>query len=166
MVARWVENPYWQYFCGFEFLQHQLPLHPTSLIKWRNRVGDKLEALLQETIKVAQELNLIKATEIHHVNIDTTVQEKNISFPTDAKLYQRARELLVKAAQQQGIKLRQSCKRVGKKAIIMQGRYSHARQMKRAAKQTKKLKTYLGRIIRDIQRKCAEPDEPSLATKG
>lgn len=98
VVARWVENPYWQYFCGFEFLQHELPLHPTTLIKWRNRVGDKLEALLQETIKVASENDLIKASETHHVYVDTTVQEKNITFPTDAKLYQRARELLVKVA--------------------------------------------------------------------
>lgn len=159
VVARWIENPYWQYFCGFEFLQHEVPLHPTTLIKWRNRVGDKLEFLLQETIKVAQEVKLIKAAEIHHVNVDTTVQEKNISFPTDAKLYQRARELLVKTAEQQGIKVRQSYKRVGKKALIMQGRYSHARQMKRAAKQTRKLKTYLGRTIRDITRKCHEPDD-------
>ncbi len=163
VVARWVENPYWQYFCGFEFLQHELPLHPTTLIKWRKRVDDKREALLQETIKVASENDLIKASETHHVNVDTTVQEKNITFPTDAKLYQRARELLVKTAQENGIKLRQTYLRVGKKALIMQGRYSHARQMKRAAKQTRKLKTYLRRVIRDIQCKCPKPDESMKA---
>ncbi len=108
VVERWVENPYWQYFCGFEFLQHQMPLHPTTLIKWRNRVGDKLETLLAETIKVAQATDLITASETHHVNVDTTVQEKNITFPTDAKLYQKARVALVKMAVEHGIKLRQS----------------------------------------------------------
>ncbi len=159
VVERWVENPYWQYFCGFEFLQHKLPLHPTSLIKWRNRVGDKLDSLLAETIKVAQECKLLKASETRHVNVDTTVQEKNITFPTDAKLYHKSTTELVKQAHKHGIKLRQSYKRVAKKALIMQQRYAHARQMKRSAKQTRKLKTYLGRVIRDIMRKYPNPDE-------
>lgn len=159
VVERWVENPYWQYFCGYEFLQHKLPLHPTSLVKWRHRVGDKLDALLQETVNVAKRVNAIKTSEFHHVNVDTTVQEKNITFPTDAKLYHRACESLVKQAKKEGIPLRQSYKRVSKKALIMQGRYAHARQMKRAAKQTKKLKTYLGRVIRDIIRKCHVPNK-------
>ena len=158
VVERWVENPYWQYFCGYEFLQHELPLHPTSLVKWRNRVGEKLEALLQETILVAKEQKLFTPTETRHVNVDTTVQEKNIRFPTDARLYHKSIETLTKLASQNNIKLRQTYKRVSKKALIMQGRYSHARQMKRAAKQTKKLKTWLGRVIRDIHRKCSEPD--------
>ena len=97
--------------------------------------------------------------ELDHVNVDTTVQEKAIAFPTDARLYHRMRERLVVAAEQRGIKLRQSYRKVGKKALIMQGRYSHARQMKRAAKQTRKLKTYLGRVIRDIERKTDGQDE-------
>lgn len=159
VVERWVENPYWQYFCGYEFLQHKLPLHPTSLVKWRHRVGNKLDALLEETINVAKRVKAIKASEFHHVNVDTTVQEKNITFPTDAKLYHRACELLVKQAKKEGIPLRQSYKRVSKKALIKQGRYAHARQMKRAAKQTKKLKTFLGRVIRDIRRKCQVPNK-------
>jgi IS5 family transposase len=159
VVARWVENPYWQYFCGFEYLQHELPLHPTSLTRWRNRVGDKLESLLTQTIELALETRAMSVRELDHVNVDTTVQEKAIAFPTDARLYQRMREHLVVAAEQRGIKLRQSYRKVGKKALIMQGRYSHARQMKRAAKQTRKLKTYLGRVIRDIERKVGRQDE-------
>lgn len=158
VVARWVENPYWQYFCGFEYLQHELPLHPTSLTKWRNRVGDKLEALLNETIELAMHTKAMSVRELDHVNVDTTVQEKAITFPTDAKLYHRMREVLVKAAEQRDISLRQSYRRVGKKALIMQGRYGHARQMKRAAKQTRKLKTYLGRVVRDIERKAFDKD--------
>ena len=159
VVARWVENPYWQFFCGFEYLQHELPLHPTSLTKWRNRVGDKLETLLTETIELAMRTKAMSVRELEHVNVDTTVQEKAITFPTDAKLYHRMRETLVKAAEQREISLRQSYRRVGKKALIMQGRYGHARQMKRAAKQTRKLKTYLGRVVRDIERKALDKDD-------
>ena len=153
VVERWVENPYWQYFCGYEYLQHELPCDPTSLTRWRQRVGDKLVALLEETLLVAQENKVLKRTTLKHVNVDTTVQEKAITFPTDAKLYQKMRVKLVREAQKQGIRLRQSYRFVGKKALIMQGRYATARQMKRAAKQTRKLKTYLGRVVRDIQRK-------------
>jgi transposase, IS5 family len=159
VVERWVENPYWQYFCGYETLQHELPLHPTSLIKWRHRVGDKLEALLEETIQVAMETKALKSTALKHVNVDTTVQEKAIAFPTDARLYQKMRVTLVREAERHGINLRQSFRRVGKKAFIMQGRYANARQMKRAARQTRRLKTYLGRVMRDIERKADACDE-------
>ena len=71
----------------------------------------------------------MKIRELDHVKVDTTVQDKAITFPTDAKLYQRMREVLVKAAEQREIRLRQSYLRIGKKALIMQGRYAHARQM-------------------------------------
>jgi IS5 family transposase len=153
VVERWIENPYWQYFCGYGYLQHELPCDPTSLSRWRKRVGNKLDILLEETILIAQENKALKRTAIRHVNVDTTVQEKAIAFPTDARLYQKMRVNLVREAQKQGIRLRQSYRFVGKKAFIMQGRYASARQMKRAAKQTRKLKTYLGRVSRDIERK-------------
>ena len=159
VVERWVENPYWQYFCGYEYLQHELPLHPTSLVKWRHRMGDKLEVLLAETVKVAMEAGALKSEALKHVNVDTTVQEKAIAFPTDARLYQKMRVTLVREAQRRGIVLRQSYRRVGKKAFIMQGRYATARQMKRSARQTRKLKTYLGRVMRDIDRKYDGSDE-------
>ena len=121
LVERWVENPYWQYFCGYEYLQHELPCDPTSLTRWRKRVGDKLDVLLEETLLVAQEIKALKRTALKHVNVDTTVQEKAITFPTDAKLYQKMRVKLVREAQKQGIHLRQSYRFVGKKALIMQG---------------------------------------------
>jgi len=159
IIDRWVENPYWQYFCGFEQLQHALPLHPTSMTRWRHRVGDKLEFLLEEIVNVAIETKALQRRALKHVNVDTTVHEKAIAFPTDARLYQKMRVTLVREAQQRNIPLRQSFKKVGKKAFIMQGRYASAKQMKRAAKQTRKLKTYLGRLTRDIQRKAPSMDE-------
>jgi len=160
VVYEFVENPYWQYFCGLEYFSHELPCHPTSLVKWRNRVGpDGVERMLQETLAAAQRSKALKPKEIKRVNVDTTVQEKAIAFPTDARLYHKARRALVRGAKRAGICLRQSYVRLGKRALTKQSRYAHAKQFKRARKQTKKLRTYLGRVLRDIQRKCPQPDE-------
>ena len=160
VVETFLENPYWQYFCGFEYFQHEFPLDPTSMVKWRSRIGaDGIEKLFYQTLKTAQNLGLLKKNHLHKVNVDTTVQEKAIAFPTDARLYYKMRNKLVKAAEERGIELRQNYRRLSKKALVMQGRYSHAKQMKRARKETKKLKTYLGRVTRDIRRKAHEPDQ-------
>lgn len=163
VVERFLENPYWQYFCGFEFFQHELPLEPTSLVKWRNRIGvDGIEKLLAETIATGKRGQLLKKSDFLRVNVDTTVQEKAVSFPTDAKLYHKARTALVKAAEERDIELRQSYSRLGKKALRKQASYSHARQTKRAKRELKKLRTYLGCVIRDIDRKCNKADNELL----
>ncbi len=160
VVENFVQNPYWQYFCGFEYFQHRLPLDSTCLVKWRNRVGPKgMEKLLGETIETAKREKLIKRRHLDKVNVDTTVQEKAVAFPTDARLYQKMRLKLVREAEKRGIKLRQSFPRLGKRALARQGRYAHARQMKRAARETRRLKTYLGRVMRDIGRKTSPGDE-------
>jgi IS5 family transposase len=78
------------------------------------------------------------------VNVDTTVQEKAITFPTDAKLYHKTRISFVKAANKRDVVLRQSYSGIGKYALFNQNRYVHARQMKRAKKELRRLKTYLG----------------------
>ena len=93
------------------------------------------------------------------VNVDTTVQEKDIRFPTAAWLYDRARQRLVNAAKERKLSLRQNYNRKSKHLLFQQSRYSHARQMKRARRCTRTLKTYLGRVIRDIERKCLQPDD-------
>jgi len=153
-VERFLENPYWQYFCGFEHFQHELPLTPTTLLKWRQRVGEEgMEKLFYQTLCTAQKVGLLRESHLNKVNIDTTVQEKAIAYPTDARLYYKMQVKLVKAAHKHGIELRQSYRRLGKKALVMQGRYSHARQMKRAQRETKRLKMYLGRITRELRRK-------------
>ena len=117
-----------------------------------------LEKLFYQTLSTAQQLGLLKRSHLQKVNIDTTVQEKAIAFPTDARLYYKMREKLVTEAERRGIELRQNYRRLGRKALVKQGRYSHARQMKRARKETKRLKTYLGRVTRDIRRKLVETD--------
>ena len=154
LCERWVENPYYQFFCGEEFFQHRLVFERSSLTRWRQRMGDeKLQALLQESLSVATKTEAIKPSDLNRVIVDTTVQPKNVMFPTDARLLNRAREILVRVAQGAGIKLRQSYRRVGKFALIKHQRYAHAKQFKRANKALKRLETYLGRVIRDIGRK-------------
>jgi transposase, IS5 family len=156
LCDRWLENPYYQYFCGEEFFQHELPFDRSSMTRWRQRMGDeKLEALLQESLFVAVKLGAAKPADFTQVIVDTTVQEKNAAFPTDAKLAHRARERLVRLADKLDVTLRQSYARVGKLALIMQQRYAHAKQFNRAKAKLRTLRTYLGRTIRDITRKIA-----------
>ena len=159
LLERWVENPYWQYFCGFSTMQHELPLHPTSLVKWRHRVGaDRLAELLKETLAFAVREKHVTARELQQVNVDTTVQEKNITHPTDSKLLFTAIEKLVGAARERGIRLRQTYVRLAKRTAIQVGRYAHAKQFKRMRRDLRKLRTWLGRILRDIGRKQPTPD--------
>jgi IS5 family transposase len=155
LVERWVENPYWQYFCGSLFFEYEFPIHPTSMTKWRNLHDDNLEVLLKATIDAGLATETITPKSLDKINIDTTVQEKAITFPTDSKLYHRMREKLVKAAARHGVKLRQSYRRVSKQALVSSGRYFHARQTRRAYRQIRKLKTYLRRVRNDIVRKIA-----------
>ena len=160
VVKRFLCDPYMQYFCGYDYFQHELPCHRTSLIKWRNRLGEKgSEELLKETIRVSKRRGLTKRSFAKRVLVDTTVQEKNISFPTDSKLINKARENLVKQAKKEGIKLRQTYVRKGKQEAVRGGRYFHAKQFKRGRRSVSKQKTWLGRVIRDIERKSPEITE-------
>ena len=154
LCERWIENPYYQYFCGEEFFQHRLVFDRSSMTRWRNRMGEeRLQALLQESLSIATKTEAIKPSELSRVTVDTTVQPKNVMFPTDARLMNRAREKLVRLAKRCGVALRQSYARLGKFALIQHQRYAHAKQFKRANRMLKKLRTYLGRVIRDITRK-------------
>jgi IS5 family transposase len=149
VVYGWLENPYWPYLSEMVYFQHELPCDPRSLSRWRNRIGEQgAEKLLKETIEAGLKLKLSKGSQLKRVNVDTTVQEKNIRFPTDARLYDRLQERLVKEAQKQAIKLRQSYVHVSRKLLLQQNHYAHAKQFKRAAKCTKKLKAYLGRVLK------------------
>ena len=160
VCARWVENPYFQYLCGEEFFCHKLPFDRSSMTRWRQRMGEeRIAALLQESLNVAVKTGAMKPQDTRRVIVDTTVQPKNVMFPTDAKLTDRARDKLVKLAKTVGLDLRQSYVRVGKKALIMHQRYAHAKQFKRANRSLRTLKTYLGRTIRDISRQTVGEED-------
>ena len=155
-VERWVENPYWQHFCGMKYFTHEPPIDPSLMSRWRHLAGDSgMECLLGETIAVGLRMGAISGKSLKNVNVDTTVQEKAITYPTDGKLYYAMLRKLVKMSAGAGISLRQSYVRVSKTALVMSGRYFHARQTKRANKEIRHLKTWLGRVIRDISRKIA-----------
>jgi IS5 family transposase len=154
LCARWIENPYYQYFCGELSFCHRLPFDRSSLTRWRQRLGEAaLVALIQESLSVAHKLGALETKDLQRVAVDTTVQPKAIAHPTDARLMHRALEKLVALARRHGVVLRQSYLRVAKRAAIMVGRYSHAHQFRRARRALKFLRTRLGRVIRDINRK-------------
>ena len=139
LCDRWVENPYFQYFCGEVVFRHELPFDRSSLTRWRQRLGEEqIAALLQESLSVAHRTGAIESKDLERVVVDTTVQEKAIAHPTDARLTHRAIEKLTALA---------------KRAAIMVGRYTHAHQFRRARRELKFLRTRLGRIIRDVRRK-------------
>ena len=154
LCARWVENPYFQLFCGEEFFVHKAPFDRSSLTRWRQRMGEeKLVALIQESLNAATRTGAAKPSDFSKVIVDTTVQPKAVAFPTDAKLMHRARERLVRLALKHGVRLRQSYVRVGKRALMAYQRYAHAKQFKRANRALRSVRTYLGRVFRDIVRK-------------
>lgn len=154
LCDRWLENPYFQLFCGEEFFRHDLPFDRSSMTRWRQRMGEeRLNALLQESLAAAVRTDAARPADFTKAIVDTTVQPKAVAHPTDARLMQRSRERLVRLAGKLGIRLRQSYARVGKAALIRHQRYAHAKQFNRAARALRTLKTYLGRVIRDIVRK-------------
>jgi IS5 family transposase len=125
VVERWVENPYWQFFCGFDYLQHQLPIDPSLLTRWRERIGPAgMELLLGATVAAAVSAGAVKPSSLAGIS-------------------------------------QTSYQRLGKRALRMANRYAHARQMRRARREIKRLKTYLGRVARDVSRKLAT--RPGLA---
>jgi IS5 family transposase len=161
VIEAWVENPYWQHFSGNQYFEHDKPIDPTVMSRFRKRIGEAgAEELLSETIAAGLKLKAIQPHPLKRGNVDTTVQEKEVRYPTDARLYDRARERLVKAAKEHNVELRQNYNRAAKGFLLMSHRYAHARQMNRAKKCTRKLRTILGRVIRDVERKVAFKDEP------
>ena len=163
---RWVHDPYFQYFTGEEFFQHELVHERSGMSHWRRRIGDRLDILLAETLRVAHDSGALKKSDLARVTVDTTVQPKNVAFPTDAKLLETAIHQLAKLAKQHGVALRQSYVRLAKRAAMMAGRYAHAKQFKRMNKQIKFLRTRLGRVIHDIRRKIYADAERQVAFAG
>lgn len=155
---RWVHDPYFQYFTGEAFFQHAFPHERSGLTHWRGRIGERLDLLLQESLRLAHDTGALKGDDLARVTVDTTVQPKNVTHPTDAKLMLKAIEQLGVLARRNGIALRQSYARVAKRAALMAGRYTHAKQFKRANRELKFLRTRLGRLIRDIIRKTRSDD--------
>ena len=166
VVARWAENPYWQHFCGEVFFQHRPPIDPSSLTRWRGRIGEEgVEWLLTQTIAAGRKAGVIDTRSTRDVIVDTTVMEKAIAHPTDTRLYERARLRLVGLAREAGIELRQSYARLAPRLARQVGRYAHARQFKRMRKGLRTLKGYTGRVMRDIARRLHTVTDDALRAR-
>ena len=149
IIDRWIENPYWQYFCGEQVFQKQKPMDPTEFVYFRRRIGKEgAEKLLKLSIKLFGK----EAIE-SEVLIDSTVQEKNITYPTDSKLHKRIIEKVNKIAKKENIKLRQTYTRTTKQLMIEQRFRNHPKRRKKANAAARKLKTIAGRLTRDLERK-------------
>lgn len=149
IVERWVENPYFQYFSGETIFQWEFPCHPTDLVYFRKRIGeDGIKKIFQMSI----DLHGKKAKETE-VLVDTTVQEKNITFPTDIKLYKRIIEHCLAIADKEAVNLRQSYKRIVKKLMLAQRFRNHPKNHKKAIAAQRRLKTIAGRLVRELERK-------------
>ena len=160
LIWTWVENPYWQHFCGETYFQHEPPIDPSSMTRWRQRVGEEgVEWLLTETIEAARRGKEVKAKSFEKIIVDTTVMEKAVAYPTDSRLLERARQHLVKLADTVGITLRQNYNREAPRLAAQVGRYAHAKQFRRMNATLKSLRTVVGRVWRDIDRKLDRQDE-------
>jgi transposase, IS5 family len=164
VCAGWVVNPYYQFFCGYDFFQHELVLDRSSMSRWRKRVGTgPLEALLAETLRIALETEATTTEAFERVTVDTTVQTKAIAHPSDAQLLLRAIQTMCRMAKAKGIKLRQSFLFVAKAARIEVSRLLHKGAHKQAMRNVRKLRTFTGRLCRDIGRKIAGQEELEAA---
>lgn len=151
VIERWVENPYCQFFSGEVYFQWEYPCDPTDLVLFRKRIGEQgVEKILQVSIKLHG-----KKSKEKEVLVDTTVQEKNITFPTDSKLHSRIIEHCVKISEKEGITLRQSYRRTRKKLMLAQRNANHPKNRKKALAARRKLKTIAGRLVRELKRKLS-----------
>lgn len=149
VVAAWVQNPYWQYFCGMAEFQWQVPCDPSDLVYFRQRIGEAgMARLLQASVQLhgpaAQETEVV---------VDTTVQEKNITYPTDTKLTHKIIRRCWKLADRNGVKLRRRYRKAVRQGIMAQRWRRDPRNRKAAHRAGRTMKTIAGRLLRELERK-------------
>lgn len=160
LIAQWTQNPYYQYFGGFSEFQWGQPCASSELVHFRYRIGRQGEELiLKESIRVHDDLKggagqkrRKKVSKEKQVFSDTTVQEKDITFPTDTKLYKKIVERCRRIARDSGLKVRQSYKRTVPKLMQAQRFRNHPKNKSKAIRAERKLKTIAGRMLREVDR--------------
>ena len=144
-----------QYFTGEKVFQKRPPMNPIDMTKFRKRIGEKGA---EKIFKISLMVNAAEITEkeMKQVMIDSTVQEKNITFPTDAKLYRKIIERVLKVSDQENIELRRTYTREVK-ALKLKVRFmNHPTRMKEGKKAVKRLCTIAKALVNDIARKMNE----------
>jgi IS5 family transposase len=158
-VNTWVENPYWQHYTGETYFQTEAPIDPSSLTRWRKRVGEEgVETMLMATIEAGRKLGLLKQSSIDRVIEDTTVMPKAIAHPTDSRLLEKSRQHLVALAKEEGLTLRQNYNREAPRLAAQIGCYAHAKQYRRMKKSLRTLRWRVGRVMRDVGRQIERID--------
>lgn len=160
VVEQWVENIYYQYFCGEDYVAQAEPCAATELVEFRKRIGEEgIELIFQESIRING-----KDGKEEDGATDTTVQEKNITFPTDSKLHKKIIDKCKAIAEKENIELRQAYTRTVKKLAYDQRFRNHPKNYGKARKADKKIKTIAGRLIRELERKLPPENNfvPSL----
>lgn len=150
VVSAWIQNPYFQYFCGETEFQWKAPCDPSDLVHFRKRIGRVgFEKVFELSVKIQNKEDLKSRDLI----VDSTVQEKNITYPTDAKLYRKVIEKCNKIAEKENVKQRQTYTRTVKKLKTKVRFGGKPKQKKVAKKAVKRLKTIAGRQLRELERK-------------
>lgn len=148
VVEQWMENVYYQYFSGEAAYACGVPCEASELVHFRNRIGEEgIELILKESIRVNGD-----DTDDSHVSVDTTVQEKNVTFPTDDKLYKKIIKQCWAISEEEGLPVRQSYTRTLKKLSFDQRFRNHPKNKARARKADRKVKTIAGRLVREVER--------------
>jgi len=152
VVARWIENPYWQFFTGEQYFQNTQPFDPSDFVHFRKRMGeDGMELCMSFTVKLH-----VHALDEKEVQMDSTVQPKNITFPTDSKLAKKIIDRCLDISKSEQTSLRQSYRREVKQLMKTQYNSKHPSRAKKARKGKKRLQTIAGRLIRELRRELPE----------
>jgi len=159
VVESWTQNPYFQYFSGMDVFQWNIPCVSSELTHFRNRIGSEgAEKIFKNSIDIHG-----KSAREKEVLVDSTVMEKNITFPTDVKLCRKIIERCRVIAESESISLRQSYRRVEKQLMLAQRFRKHPKNRKKAKAAERKLKTIAGRLLREIERQLAEESRDEYA---
>lgn len=148
LMPMWISNPYFQYFCGEAYFQHKGPCDPSDLVHFRKRIAEKgIEKILQQSILIHG-----RNAQQKEISVDTSAQEKSITFPTDVKLQVKIIEKCNAIAKEEGIVQCRSYKRKVKE-LLLQSRFStHPKRKKQALKAQRKIKTIASVLIRELER--------------
>jgi IS5 family transposase len=166
VVSVWVENPCWQFFSRMHFLSHPAPIDSLIMTRWRSRLGASgAESMLQRILQTGLKSKVIQPWDFARINVDATVQTKAILYQSEARLCDRVGERLVKVARKEGLKIKQSYTRVGKRLAIKQSRYAHARRVKWAQAGQRKLKTNLGRVTREFEKQSPKQESQTVGMR-
>lgn len=148
LASAWIMNPYMQYFCGRVFFEHEFPYAPSNFVHFRKRIGEKgIEKIFAYSVRMHD----AKRNTSNFVLSDTTVQDNNTTFPTDAKLCKKVIDYCNKIAENEDIKQRQRYTKVSKQMVRNTYNGKHPKRAKTARKSQRQLKTIAMRLIRELE---------------